>query len=193
MATKSLCSIEGCGKPAKARGYCAAHHERWRNHGDPLGGRVPNGEALRFFREVLTYDGDDCQRWPYITDQNGYGKVHIGDRLLLVSRQICEEVHGPAPSPRHEAAHSCGHGNQGCCTKQHLSWKTHAGNMADMVDHGTSPRGERNGQAELTADEVLEIRALSGVHSHRVIGKMFDISRQHVGGIINKRSWAWLE
>lgn len=29
------CSIEGCGKPAKGRGWCASHWWRWKNHGDP--------------------------------------------------------------------------------------------------------------------------------------------------------------
>ncbi len=31
------CSIDGCEKPSKARGWCGAHWWRWRNHGDPLG------------------------------------------------------------------------------------------------------------------------------------------------------------
>lgn len=30
-----LCSIEGCGKPAKGRGWCGAHWWRWKNYGDP--------------------------------------------------------------------------------------------------------------------------------------------------------------
>lgn len=32
------CSIDNCGRPATARGWCGAHYQRWRNHGDPLGG-----------------------------------------------------------------------------------------------------------------------------------------------------------
>lgn len=31
-----VCSIEGCDKPAKGRGWCAAHWWRWKNYGDPL-------------------------------------------------------------------------------------------------------------------------------------------------------------
>lgn len=34
------CLIEGCdgiaGKPGTARGWCSAHYQRWKNHGDPL-------------------------------------------------------------------------------------------------------------------------------------------------------------
>lgn len=29
------CSIEGCVRPRKSRGWCNAHYERWRIHGDP--------------------------------------------------------------------------------------------------------------------------------------------------------------
>jgi hypothetical protein len=29
------CGIGGCGKPARRRGWCGMHYERWRQHGDP--------------------------------------------------------------------------------------------------------------------------------------------------------------
>lgn len=31
-----LCSVEGCGRPFDARGFCATHYGRWRRNGDPL-------------------------------------------------------------------------------------------------------------------------------------------------------------
>jgi hypothetical protein len=34
-----LCTIQGCGKPHRAKGYCSAHYWSWRNNGDPLIGR----------------------------------------------------------------------------------------------------------------------------------------------------------
>lgn len=33
---RPLCSIEGCDRASKSRGWCATHYERWRQHGDPL-------------------------------------------------------------------------------------------------------------------------------------------------------------
>lgn len=33
---KSTCSIEDCGRPHFARGWCNMHWKRWRRHGDPL-------------------------------------------------------------------------------------------------------------------------------------------------------------
>jgi len=29
-----FCSIEGCGKESRARGWCWAHYKRWQRHGD---------------------------------------------------------------------------------------------------------------------------------------------------------------
>lgn len=36
----SDCSIEGCGEPAAARGWCKYHYGNWYRRGDPLAGRV---------------------------------------------------------------------------------------------------------------------------------------------------------
>lgn len=36
MQVKSTCSIPGCDKPAKTRGWCYAHYANWRRHGDPI-------------------------------------------------------------------------------------------------------------------------------------------------------------
>lgn len=30
------CSINGCGRPVRARGWCSRHYDAWRIHGDPL-------------------------------------------------------------------------------------------------------------------------------------------------------------
>lgn len=40
MATVTVevqkCSIEGCNKPAAAKGYCVSHYRRFKEYGDPL-------------------------------------------------------------------------------------------------------------------------------------------------------------
>jgi len=37
------CAVEGCGKHARARGWCTMHWERWRRWGDPVAGRISHG------------------------------------------------------------------------------------------------------------------------------------------------------
>lgn len=36
---ESICSVAGCDKPAKSRGWCNRHYCRWRYYGDPEGTR----------------------------------------------------------------------------------------------------------------------------------------------------------
>jgi hypothetical protein len=187
------CSIEGCGKPHAARGWCNAHWERWRHHGDPLGGGTVRGETVRYFREVvLAYEGNDCLFWPYHTNK-GYGSIRHNGRPHAVHRLVCEHVNGPPPTPLHHAAHSCGKGKQGCVTKGHLSWKTRAENEADKLLHGTSNRGEQHGMAKLTASDVLIIRELDGKLSRRNIADRMGIALETVRNIQTGKSWVWLE
>ena len=192
MAKKRLCSVDGCGKPYWGRGYCSAHYQRWRNHGDPLAGRTPEGEAQRFFETVvLAYDGDECLKWPYNTVK-GYGVLHQDGRGVLVSRLSCEAANGPPPTPEHHAAHLCGKGHEGCVTKRHLSWKTRAENEEDKIIHGTRVRGEKHAWAKITEADAREIIALKGKMLQRDIAEKFNISRPAVGMIHRGKNWAWL-
>lgn len=59
MATTSLCSVGGCGKPVRARGWCSGHWGKWRKYGDPLHTVRPAKLALsgvRFGRLVAVED-----------------------------------------------------------------------------------------------------------------------------------------
>jgi len=139
------CAIDGCDKPKRKRDWCVMHYARWMRHGDPLLtliDRAANGEARKFIDEtVLSYEGDECLPWPFGKNGSGYGSFWHDGEMQIVSRVVCEKANGPPPTHEHEAAHSCGKGHLACCTKGHLSWKTHAENMADLIIHG--PRNQR--------------------------------------------------
>lgn len=186
------CSIDGCDMPVVARSWCRAHYKRWRRYGTPLGGGTALGEARQFLREaVLPYKDDDCLIWPFARRSNGYATMWDGATMGNVCRIVCEHVHGPAPTPKHEAAHSCGKGHEGCCNPRHLSWKTPSENQMDRVGHGTSNRGARNIANKLSESEVLQIRTLKGRVLQRDIAKMFGVSRSAVSAIHAGRTWGW--
>lgn len=193
MAISHVCSIDGCGKEHVARGWCNVHYRRWKAHGDPLGGATSPNEAQRYFQAtVLRYEGDECLIWPFARNAAGYGLMRHEGGSKLVSRVICRDVNGPPPTPEHEAAHSCGRGEDGCVTKRHLFWKTHTENMADKNSHGTVARGHRHGMAKLTEERVRQIRALKGTIPQREIGERFSIAQQQVSDILSGKNWGWL-
>ena len=181
-----VCSIPDCGKIHLARGFCSAHWERWKHHGDPLGGGTPVGEPMRFYRQVvLTYTGTDCLTWPYSKSGEGYGQIEIDGRTTYVHRLACQDANGHPPSPAHQAAHSCGKGHLACVNRRHLSWKTQSDNEQDKVAHGTSNRGERHGNAKLTDAQVLAIRALKGRLLTREIAQEFGTSARNIAKILS--------
>lgn len=194
MANSRICSIDGCGKKHMARGWCAAHYRRWGRNADPLAGGTAPGEPLRFFTDIIVpYEGDDCLIWPYSRNNKGYAIMAADGRDVLTHRQTCVAVYGSPPTPKHQAAHLCGKGHEGCVNPRHLSWKTRSENEADKVIHGTSNRGERCGASKLTEADVREIRVMLGTRTHAEIAKLFAVSRQTVSAIHARKRWAWHE
>lgn len=190
----SQCSVSGCGRLAQKRGWCNPHYNRWYRHGDPTGSDPRRGAPMRFIREVAKHhDGEECLIWPFSRLANGYGAINRGGRVHHASRIVCEETHGPPPSPAHHAAHSCGRGHEACVSGAHISWKTPIQNNADKIGHGTVSRGARNGHAKLSEQDVHEIRALRGTLKQSEIAKIFGVSSAYVSEIQTRRKWSWLD
>lgn len=188
------CTISGCVKPQHAKGWCRAHHQRWKRHGDPLAGRTPVGEPWQFFTgTVLPYKGNDCLQWPYHRCAQGRGMIRADGRNQVVARLVCERAHGVPPSPIHEAAHNCGNGHLGCVTASHLQWKTPAQNQRDRLIHGTDARGEKHALAILSESVVREILRLKGRDTQAAIGAKFSISKAMVGRIHRRQNWRHVE
>jgi hypothetical protein len=51
------CSIEGCGRPVKARGWCFMHYTRWHQKGDP-----GQAEPMRRFNFGAPCEVEGCTR-----------------------------------------------------------------------------------------------------------------------------------
>lgn len=156
------CSIDGCERPVKTKGYCMGHYHRYIRHGDPLHGRkLMRGDAKQFILDNADHDGDECLIWPYgRSAKHGYAEIrkeHFGTGLA--HRAMCFVAHGQPPSPLHEAAHSCGKGHDACINPKHLSWKTPTENNRDKQGHGTQPWGERMWHmAKLTREQAVRIK-----------------------------------
>jgi hypothetical protein len=190
----AVCEVESCSEPVYGKNLCRKHYGRLRRHGNPTGGRTSRGTAGRFYREeVIPCTSHECLVWPFARTRHGYGKMRQDGKAVSVSRQACEEVHGPPPTPKHEAAHSCGKGHEGCVNPKHLYWATREENLADTLEHGTRNRGERHGHSKLTEAEVRQIRGLRGKKSQEELAALFGVSRANIHAIHARKTWGWLQ
>jgi hypothetical protein len=188
MTMPGSCSIDGCGK-AKApgrRGLCGRHYQRWWRTGDPLGKRALRGAPMQFLESTFMHFEDGCIIWPF---GRGYGKVWNGDHMVWVHPIVCERFNGKRPTPKHEAAHSCGNGHGGCINGYHLRWATRKENQADRINHGTALRGEQVASARLTESDVRSIRNLAPTETRRKIARRFGVDRKTIGKIIHRQRW----
>ena len=189
---RPLCSVPGCGKPTRSLGYCLAHHKRLLRHGDPTGGRIADGDALKYALEIApAHLGEKCLVWPYARKPGGHGRVDVNGVGHNASRVVCQAAHGAPPTPRHHAAHRCN--VPICVNPAHLYWATPSQNEGDKIANGTSNRGERCGSNVLTEEDVHKIRKLKGTMSQAKIGALFGVTDGAIRQIFRGRTWAWLK
>lgn len=190
-SVRRRCIVEGCDEPIDTKDYCKCHYARWKRHGDPLAGNAPPGTGLKWLKDNVGHQGDDCLIWPF--NKGTYANVKVDGKQLGAHAYMCFLVHGEKPGSNYVAAHSCGKGHKGCLNPQHLRWKTHAENSRDMAAHGTLMIGEDSPFSKLTDDEVRQIRALKGTMTQREIGKMFGVTRGAIAGIHRGKTWYHLD
>lgn len=194
MASSKLCSAAGCGKVSHKQGLCSTHARRLARWGSLAPRRTPMGIPLAWINAHLDHSGDGCLVWPFYRSPRGIsGVVKFQGRATKAFVVVCTLAHGDRPTPGHEVAHSCGKGHEGCVHPKHLRWATREENRADMVLHGTSPRGENSKNHKLKAADVREIRRLEGSCTSTVLAARFGVSRPAIKSVWRRRNWAWLD
>ena len=187
------CAVPGCERAArKYKAYCSSHQGRFDRHGDPLAGRVTNGEPIAWLERHKNYQGDDCLIWPFGRLSNGYGTLHFEGKASTASRVMCQIAHGAAPAGKYEAAHSCRGAKDGCVNPKHLRWATVSENQLDRVRDDTHARGGRHHFAKLTESDVKSIRGLRASHSQQKLADMYGVHRSTVVDVLRGRTWHWL-
>jgi hypothetical protein len=101
------CSINGCDRLTKGRGWCSTHYERWRVHGDPQIIKIQRGMPLEDrVRECTDATGDGCWLWTGVVSSDGYARLNVDDRLLYAHRLVYEIAVGPIPEG-YQVDHTC--------------------------------------------------------------------------------------
>jgi hypothetical protein len=138
------------------------------------------GKCIRWIREHQNYAGDDCLIWPY-NKCFGYGIFgYNGQKGIYVHRFMCELANGPPPTPKHQAAHTCGKGHDGCANPRHLVWKTASENQLDRRRHGTHVLNPDGQKGRLTEQQRQEIREIGDRMKLFDIADRYGISTRHV-------------
>jgi DNA-binding NarL/FixJ family response regulator len=114
--------------------------------------------------------------------------LHSDSQVAVrVHRLIAETFLGEPPTPSHQVCHS--NGQQTDNRVQNLRWGTAAENAHDREKHGNTPRGRRNGNVKLTADQVIAIKEhLASGRSQRSIAAEFAVSQGTIS-YINCGKW----
>ena len=110
---------------------------------------------------------------------------------MKVHRAVCSAFHG-APPPKSDARHL--NGDRSDNRAENLAWGSRRENMADMIAHGRTTRGERNARAILDETMVRAMRAMraQGV-LYRDIASEFGVSLKCAHGAVRGERWAHVQ
>jgi len=144
--------------------------------------------AAAFWRKVRM-DGHPrgCWEWTASKNEHGYGRVHRGGVFFKAHRESLRMFGVMVP---HEqlVLHECD--NPSCVNPSHLTLGSQLDNMKSCRERGRSNRGERNGMAYLTEDQVREIRRrFSGGDGQASIAASMGLGRSAVLKVCKNVRW----
>lgn len=123
----------------------------------------------------------------------GYGVIKVCGKVFRTHR-FSWMIHNGQISNGIDVCHKCD--NPACCNPAHLFLGTDADNMRDRENkgRGNQPCGIKVATAKLTADNVVEIRALyaAGGTTLMAIGAKFGVQFPAIYKIITRKTWAHL-
>jgi len=144
----------------------------------------------RFWAKVQKTD--TCWLWTGFLDRYGYFP-HQGKRYGA-HRFSWELFFGKIPSGLF-VLHKCD--NPACVNPDHLFLGTQKENMEDMVNKGRSGKkpkyGKNNHMSVLNEVAVREIRSLDGTFSRRELSEKYGVTRQAIGEVIRRVTWAQVQ
>ena len=114
-----------------------------------------------------------------------------GKSTKRIHRLVLEAFIGPCPEGM-EGCHNDGDNQNNHL--ENLRWDTSKNNHADKIKHGTVPRGESHSGSKLNESDVIDIRqrAVKG-EFFTAIARDFKCSPAHIGRIVSRSSWKYLE
>lgn len=141
----------------------------------------------RFWARVDVRGENDCWPWTKHTDDDGYGRLRIGNgKRTPAHRFACTLAHGESDL---SALHSCHF--PPCCNPAHLRWGTSLENTRDMKEAGRMSHGDAHPISKLTSAQVYEARRRhANGEAKRALARAFRISQTQMRRVLDGISWA---
>lgn len=183
-----ICSVDGCEARGRTRGFCSKHYRRWLLHGDPLIVLPsPGSSPVDFWQNVNVGEPGACWEWKLGRTSGGYGKVKRNGRTLIAHRVASELANGESPGEL-QVCHRCD--NRLCCNPGHLFLGTALDNNRDKAAKGRQARGETNGNAKLSTEQVREIRRRRSAGEKIVpLALEFGVAHTQISNLCRGQNW----
>lgn len=155
---------------------------------DDLGRLIPRTleqYTQAFWKRVKVGHALEC--WPWLGPRHKKGYGEIAKSEVMPERKAHRVAYTLAKGPIPAGAllmHACDY--PPCCNPAHLSPGTGKENTRDCIDKS---RRARQPTTKLTADDVLQIRAIGNTATRKAIGLLFGISGRNVLSILRRESW----
>jgi hypothetical protein len=132
-----------------------------------------------------------CWLWAAAKTSTGYGNVRMGGGPRKAHREAYEAEHGAGSADGLVVRHKCD--TRLCVNPDHLELGTQADNVRDRDERERQAKGETNGRAKLTDDDVRAIRATyvlrSRTHGQAALARQFGVSGPLIGQITRRELW----
>lgn len=136
----------------------------------------------RFWKRVMKTA--DCWLWP-VGKSKRYGSFYA-DGHAMAAHRVSASLHGLNIAGC-VVRHTCD--NPACVNPKHLVLGTQLDNIADRVTRGRTraPKGEQHMKAELTEQQVLEIR--QDCRTQKEIAKSYGVTQSNVSCVKLRKTW----
>jgi len=134
-------------------------------------------------KNSLPEPNSGCWIWTGVVDSHGYGRACFRGERIMAHRLSWRMINGILPRGVC-VCHRCD--NPICVNPDHLFIGSHGDNSRDMVRKNRQAFGGKNGNAKLTAADVIAIR--SDPRGARKLAKVFGVHRTTIH-YVRRKTW----
>lgn len=153
---------------------------------------IINSFKNRFYAGLTIPNESGCMEWVKGIEPNGYGVFADRVNNKLSPHRMSYMLHyGEIPGDLC-VLHKCD--NRKCAAPDHLFLGTKADNCRDRTRKNRQAKGETQGSAKLSHQQVVEILLAIKAGEHQpTLASKFNVTRQCIWLIANRKNWKHVE